>query len=317
MRDWRTTTPDAFFMADRRGAHFPLLGDVISAFLQEGRADLLGPALGAWVGVPANERRNDLLYWVVSGQPGIGWAFDGTVRLRHDPASVLDYVSAVSTFLNIGITVMTDGPNAEERPLDGEPGQPNDTVAGVLQDAAREVLAVEELRQVLDAAALETAGAIVILQDIGSPAQPLLLREFGRTFPWSVSLRQPRPDRAVQRAAVILTGTDLGRLEVEAVAAVLEGGDVDVDVVADESLCAHDFLSRYTDPSYDLLWVVGHGVYHHDNPNDSHLPMPDGSRITAAHLEREVPAINRRRLLCSICATLLSLSSRADYPNSV
>jgi hypothetical protein len=311
MRDWRTTTPGALFMADRRGAHFPLLGNVISAFIEEGRADLLGPILGAWIEVPAEERRTDLLYWVVSGRPGVGWAFDRAVSLRQDRGSdTVHYVRALSAFLNLGITIRGEDTDPGGRLADGEPGVPSEAAAAEFHDTAQAVLDLEPLRHVLDSAAPNAPGALVLLQDIGSPAQPLLLREFGRTFPWSVSLRQPLPDRTVRRAAVLLTGTDLGRLEVEAVAAVLRCATVDVEVASDGSLSAGEFLSRYTDPSYDLLWVVGHGIYDHDDPDKSHLPMPDGSQVTVADLERDVPNSSRRRLLvlnlCDAAAALVA-----------
>ena len=92
IRDWRTTTPDPARMADRRGTHFLLVSNIALAPLEVQRPDLIGEVFGAWLGIPAQERRRDLLFWLMAREPGMGWATRVNVSVGEpavDPVEVI------------------------------------------------------------------------------------------------------------------------------------------------------------------------------------------------------------------------------------
>ena len=76
--------------------------------------------------------------------------------------------------------------------------------------------------------------------------------------------------------------------------------DFGVQTLMKPRLDAAEFLDAYTNVDADVMWITGHGEYDHADPRRTHLPMADGSRVSAedlaipatAQVGRRLPALN-------------------------
>lgn len=299
MRDWRTTTSGLQTMGDRRGAHFKLVGTILEALLQAGRPDLVGDVLGAWLEVDPASTRRDLLYWFATESPGVGWAARQEIRLRADVPAVARYLEAFSQYTGASIGI-ADSDAFDFAAPTGRPGFPNADWDGEMNAAAVEVMAIPDLSKVISDASLPPQ-ALVVIPYAGCPVQPLLIKHYGHAWPWSVSLSTPLPDRPIRRARVIVTGTDMGRIEGQGLQSILGLHGIDVQLIDDSGLGRTGFLDLYQDDWADLVWVIGHGEFDTESPESSRLLMPDGSSVAARALVAPPRTGSRRLLVLNVC----------------
>ena len=232
----------------------------------------------------------------MSRAPGTGWACDSCISFGDAPVELLDVVSAVSEFLAIPLTVRDDDTYEAVLPARGV-GFPAAAAGPELQSLADQLLCEERLDAVLSCTSASQPEAMAVFPFGAIPIQQSLLRRRGSTWPWSVSLRQPHPDRDRRKALLIRTGTATAELEIRAVQQVLTQGGFTVEALGGEDLDAAEFLAAYGSDEPDVVWVVGHGEYDHDDPRRTHLPMPNGSEVSALALANEAPDTPGRRLL--------------------
>lgn len=295
MLDWYSTTPDELLMADRRGAHFVLIGNIVSAFLEAGRADLAVLALGAWLNVPPNERRQDILVWLITNNLGVGWATGKCVSLGPSPVDLTEFIRATGVLRGLSPSII-DAPGFEPIPV-RRPGVPDVGGGTEAADLLSGMVVKDRLDDVMERFGGEAPKAVIPLLNAGLPPQPILLRNTGWSLPWTVTLRKPRPDRPVRFVRLILTGTESGLMEIHGVESILRKQGLAVDLHTSPDLGVDRFLELYRDRNPDVIWVVGHGEFVHDDPQQTRLPLPDGSCVSAGQLRKEIPSSEARRLL--------------------
>lgn len=300
MQDWYSTTPDELLMADRRGSHFKLIGNIMDAFITANRADLASEALGAWLMVPKDERRSDILIWLISHSPGVGWATGCCVSITESQVDLTELVKATGVLRGLSLSII-DEPDFEPTPV-SRLGVPSKDGGYAIETLFEKLIAPKNLAQVYKCIGEITPQAIVPLVSTGLPPQPLMIRNIGWSLPWSVSLSRPLADREIHYVRLILTGTELGQIETTGIERILRMKNLQVDVCDSLEIGKDRFIELYSDPVPDVIWIVGHGEFVHDDPNRTRLPLPDGSFITAPQLRDATPSADTRRLLVlNIC----------------
>jgi hypothetical protein len=304
MADWSSTTPDPALMAERRGLHWRLMGPIQHALMSAGRADLAFQTMGSWLQVPPSERRADLLMWCLSEIGGSGWATGRCLSIRTGAVDVADLVESTGLLAGKSRTFENSPPGRKPR----RPGFPDPDESAAAERALVGALLRDQLETVLDCAAGHKPSAIVPFPYLGVPPQPLMIREMGWSLPWSVSLRVPLQDSDIRLARLVLTGTEMGQLEIEGVRHLLEEAGVEVEVYDDRSLDADAFLDLYSHSAPDLFWVVGHGEFDSSRPSETSLAMPKGPGVTVNDLRERTPARRERRLLVlNVCEAAAAL----------
>jgi hypothetical protein len=90
--------------------------------------------------------------------------------------------------------------------------------------------------------------------------------------------------------------------EIEAIEAVLATAGVCCDVVSGAGRARGDFYEVYTDRSYDLIWIAGHGAYNHWDPSSARLLAGDDCAFGINDLcGWEPQSAGRRLLVLNIC----------------
>lgn len=91
--------------------------------------------------------------------------------------------------------------------------------------------------------------------------------------------------------------------EIEVVKYLFEAVGAVVDVVLSETCSAQEFMRKYTDESYDVFWVVSHGLYDHWYPQKMTVQIAyDGTQASLEDIWGLAPKTETRRLLfLNIC----------------
>lgn len=85
--------------------------------------------------------------------------------------------------------------------------------------------------------------------------------------------------------------------EQEALEKLLVSNNVDYEVYYGEQCTKDLFLSKYNDDEFDLIWLICHGSFDFDNPNNSGLKISKTEFISIDQLEFIRPFKNKRRLI--------------------
>ncbi|WP_090795278.1 CHAT domain-containing protein [Paenibacillus sp. GP183] len=60
---------------------------------------------------------------------------------------------------------------------------------------------------------------------------------------------------------------------------------------------SYKFLEEYADPSYDLIWVISHGMFNYDDAPNSKIVLDDYYETSLKTLIEKIPPLDKRRLL--------------------
>lgn len=144
----------------------------------------------------------------------------------------------------------------------------------------------------------------IILDTECNPVQAIQLSAWGRTWPICVSLSKPKPDRKITKVLIWSGGeTMTEQHEVEVVKYIFETSGALVDLVLSESCTAEDFAIKYRDESYDVVWVISHGLYDHWRPQKMTVQVAyDRAEASLEDIWGIAPETEERRLFfLNIC----------------
>lgn len=115
--------------------------------------------------------------------------------------------------------------------------------------------------------------------------------------------------------------------EKEALEVILDYYEISYEVYVGNECSLELFLSKYNDVEFDLVWLMCHGFFNFDNPNDSGLIISNSEIVRLSQLEFNNPFRKERRLLVlnacqSGCSTIrydgmgfVGLGSSLSTPN--
>ena len=139
----------------------------------------------------------------------------------------------------------------------------------------------------------------VVLHSDCHPVQATQLMAWGNTWPISVSLSNPYPDRKPLAVAIWSgAGSMTEAMEIELVKHIFQKCGATVDVYDWAECSLDDFLRVYQDTKYDVLWVISHGEFNHWYPKDIKLQIArDRTSASLRDLWEKSPSAKQRRLL--------------------
>jgi hypothetical protein len=134
------------------------------------------------------------------------------------------------------------------------------------------------------------------------PIQNILAMEIGFTVPIIHSFRKLLPPRRLREVYIWQGDTLLSEAERIGVQEIFESRGINVRVSEHFRSTKDDFLRNYTDPTYDLVWVLCHGQYFHYEPHKSYLDLGSDIIITIEDfLAQAIPHEERRLLIVDAC----------------
>lgn len=294
--------------------HYDHLRGVVTALANQGRVSAATRLVGRWFGA-RSPRGRPALYCAPSDARGPAYAVDGyeVVLARADVDSALARVTSATDAALGGSTVIRHdlargNPEVDPRALVHASG------AAEFEAALRDFYQIEPLRTAFEGR--ELAGLGLFLPHVfRHPVQALLLEALGHPFPLVASFEDPAVDRPLRRALVWTAGVQTGEAETRVVVELLKARNVEVVNLTNRELTPNALLDHYTDPSYDLLWLVAHGAFNAARPAASTLQLDWDARsllTLEAWAAAAVPSANARRLLVlNLCESGIAQQSPA------
>ena len=81
------------------------------------------------------------------------------------------------------------------------------------------------------------------------------------------------PDRVIAKVLLWSAGNDYySAFEIDAIESLVRAAGIEVIRRSGQGSTSADFIADYSDPSFDLVWVAGHGDIDH-----WHEPVPETS----------------------------------------
>jgi hypothetical protein len=181
-------------------------------------------------------------------------------------------------------------------------------------DTCRELLALNECSGFTQS--LTSSGLFIPIPGYRVPYQGLLA-EHGPVPALWISMREPAPDKWVDRVLIATGDTALSNLEAVLVADIFNFVGIDVDQVdvTQGKAVADRVNEALRSDEYAIIWIAAHGRQPDYEPLEAAISLPAEQVLTEREL-RTVPAeVNERRLLvlssCDAAATMQASGLRA------
>lgn len=269
------------------------LGPLITQLIRAGRShDALAVLIGFY-GVASLRNVDDVLFCVPFTTKGALWAHNE--RVCEASQLVGGFDSAMKTLKDaLGLSF---GSRDEPTPIDRY-GVPNEALGHSLVEATADLLALNSI----DLEAFDSDLPCMIFSSSPFPHQATILARRGRTWPLAISFKKRQPNRLISKIAIWQHGgLALAEQEANGLRMLFESAHVQVILEQGGSDSDHErFIALYEDPSFDLLWVTGHGKHVAFAPDENSLGiygLVADVGIKATSLVNNVPESEKRRLL--------------------
>jgi hypothetical protein len=285
---------------------FDILSPLLRMLTDAGRLDDLLELVTAWYAVPPSDRRRDqYLLCVPADGRGVHYAVEGRSQLfRQDQDESLRVLTAAGNrFFNTNVTRPDDAGLVPHVPdLPERRGVP---VADAAPDYEAALRAHYHFAEAAPLAVSEPSPrSLLVIHGTRDPAQAMLREATGRILPFMSSFQPPLPDRSVLRVLLWSGGTLMSEIGLTASSDRLRRAGVQVERVPDEAQSAEEFVARYGDARYDVIWVDAHAEYDHYKPHSVFLrlfPGDDRGLPLSALVRVPVPRRGRRLLFLNVC----------------
>jgi hypothetical protein len=163
-----------------------------------------------------------------------------------------------------------------------------------------EFVGIDTLKEVLFEIPEETHFQYLELSWTNTPITALLSNITSQTYSVSVdSVRLPEP-KAIKK--VLIWSDPDGSLptsifEVEAIKHLLESKKIDFELYVGDQCTKNLFLEKYSNPEFDMIWIISHGEFNSDNPPFSVLYVAENEPVTTWELQKYTPITTKRRYL--------------------
>lgn len=291
--------PDPLNQQVIRGRMFDVLVPILLAFLRVGDTRHASFVLGRWLAI-ARPRCEGVLF-CASLENRTLWAFEGDVV--HGSPHDTDVTGLINSSLGLALADRDNPRELHVAPTN--PGVPVGTLAGAFQKGLNQVLQ-PQLASELMQRSRHRATALVNLAQPAAPVASLVARSGGPELPLGVSLTVPAADRKLRRAEIWFGDVTLAEHEARAVAAILRRASIRVDTVDGVAAGSSRFLSAYSDPDLDLLWLSSHAEFGHWLPRNTRLVFDHRGEIFLTIgdlLGSRQPTGPRRLLVLDSCAS--------------
>jgi hypothetical protein len=280
----------------------------VGKLISFGRASDLVNLLQAWYGIDdAIVRKSPALILSAHHQRSMAYAADDWVEFPLPPENT-DAAQILESTINRALNLFTTfrGEDVEMGSLEMH-GRPDYSLAAEFKATVNEHFCFENISERLTDIRQQKNTTIIMIPATRVPLQSLMLQSIGFSFPMSVSLEEPLPDRQVKRVGIWCAEADYyAHFEIDGMTELLERADISVVTRQDSSNSAADtFLEFFSDPAFDVIHIATHGEYDQWKPTTTTLVLNEAG--TAISLEQLLGAKDhlhgdcRRLLILNAC----------------
>ncbi|MDA1617281.1 CHAT domain-containing protein [Bacillus cereus group sp. TH204-1LC] len=140
---------------------------------------------------------------------------------------------------------------------------------------------------------------------LNTPILPLIVNSTKNTYSVSLGTSTVSESKEIKKA-LIWSDPDgslpTSSFEVEALMNIFTKHGIDFEIYEGTQCTKTLFLEKYSDPEFDLIWIISHGEFNSDNPPFSLLHVSESEQVTAWELQERTPSEgNSRYLILNAC----------------
>jgi hypothetical protein len=287
----------------RQAQLYESIAPTVRQMLTLGRCKNAMELIGAWFGVPTERRRSSpVLGLVPNHDEGLMFAVEGSSQLirRDTDRALRRMVDAINHAFDQSVALRTD--LDPPRASTGERGRrtgPVDEYA----EATADFFGFEWLPEYLRSAPTVPVAFFEPYSEL-TPIQALAEARLGTCWPRVTSFQEPLADRPICKALIWSCGTYYGQFEATWVTELFTVRGIECVSLISEDLTPERFQELYSDVSFDVLYLTGHGHYDPREPGRAciDLSWDKEHKITVADmLDYPVAGDGRRLLFLNIC----------------
>lgn len=172
-------------------------------------------------------------------------------------------------------------------------------------EALGDFIGVERLTKVLEEVPEDLNFQYIELAWTNTPVVPLLTEVTKQTYSVVVGdYKLPEPKEI--KKVLIWSNPDgslpMATFEGEAIQSIISNNNIEYELYDGAQCTKSLFLEKYSDPTFDMVWLSSHGEYNPDNPPESKLYVSADESVTTRELQNCIPENNHRRyLILNVC----------------
>jgi hypothetical protein len=129
-----------------------------------------------------------------------------------------------------------------------------------------------------------------------TPIVPILYNNTSHSYSISSGVPNKLPVRKVRKALIWGGGAlQYSEEEVEAIITIFSKYGIEYEVFDGVACNKTLFMEKYSDCSFDLIWIITHGEFNSDNPPYSCLQISEEEFITSWELQKLIPIYKEKR----------------------
>jgi len=281
---------------------FSVCISVLNTLVEHGDIDHSTKLIGRFFRIP-EEELVDFRLMVIQHNTRYGAQFcsdSGIFRSNTDPFLFSPKIlQTMNKFLSLNMQLLDDPDFVLEnhrRPM----GTPNIEVGYNLEKTLLEhfCLTSEDLKSVL-----KSVDAYYLYSNFQLPLQPLFIKYFGIGLPIVQTFKKPLSAREIKRVFIWQGDCNMSEFECHAIKSIFTAKGIEVKHLKWHESGKEEFISSYSDPGYDLVWISCHGEFDHYYPQNSKLvlnqnnPPIEEVAVNYADLGAGLDQTSERRLL--------------------
>ena len=297
-----------------QGRIFSLLERLITKLVMNGYTENACEIIGLYFGIPECEIiKQPTLFIIPNSENGPVYSFPNKViYVEGDPKTALpEIVNLENKFL--GTTHTFHDILDFQLHTPARAGVPTVSFGNQYYNALNQYMNVNK---VMEYEKLGQTKGYFLIYGFQMGLQPILTLNTGITLPIIHSFREPRTASEIKKAFIWQGFTQLAEKERIGLIEILTTAAVQADYLDCFASTKDEFLVRYSDLSYDLFWIVGHGEFEQHEAHKSYLNLGNDIFVGIEDLKnREICREQRRLLVLDACDG--ATASLANSPVSI
>lgn len=292
---------------------FSILERATITLLMAGHVGLVNRLIGSYSEISDNEFIDNSNCFIISNHPdGVFYCSEKQVVLVQ--GNTMENIPAITKLTNrfFGVNHTFNNLLSFLPAINDRDGVPNPTVS---EDVVAAIRSHFSFQRMLEIPGMEACSGYYLQYGTQMPIQNIMAIDLGFTLPLIHSFRKPLPARRIEKVYIWEGETILAEYERIGLQEIFESFGITVVYDAHHGSSKEEFLTKYADLSFDLVWIICHGQYFHHESHKSHLVLGPEMNVFI----HEIPALSNesaeRRLLfidaCDGATTSLSNSPQS------
>lgn len=159
-----------------------------------------------------------------------------------------------------------------------------------------------DFKQILQVPRLNEISGMHLFYGVQLPIQSIISKELNILLPITQSFEKPKEQRKINRVLVWEGDTMLSQIECIGIVNIFNKKGIETVTLKYQLSSKEEFLKKYNDDSFDLIWICCHGEFNHMEAHKSYLDLGNNIHFNLDELNSySLNTSNRRLIVVDAC----------------